>query len=73
MRIEHLQQALRQLREIVVELAVDAGGDEGEALQQPLDVRIVGGFAGQAQPAGDLRMLLGEFAGQLAQIASSRL
>ena len=69
MRVEDFQQALRQLREIVVELAVDAGGDEGEALQQPLDVRIVGGFAGKAQPAGDLRMLLGEFGGQLAQIA----
>ena len=60
MRIEHLEQRLGDLRELVVDLEVDARREKRERLDQPLDVRILALAALEQQPAGDLRVLLGE-------------
>src|SRR5262249_55095849 len=60
-------QGVGQFRELVVDLQVDAGGEQGERLQQPLDVRVgAAAVALQPEPAGLPRVLLGELRSQLA-------
>ncbi|MND47373.1 hypothetical protein D3C80_382670 [compost metagenome] len=54
-RIERFQQALRQFGKFVVQFLAHTGGGVGEALDQPLDMRIVGDISRHAQPAGDFR------------------
>ena len=66
MRVEHAQQGGRQLGELVVDLVLDPTGQEGERLDQPLDVRIGAAVGLQQQPAGGGRILLGELLGELA-------
>src|SRR3546814_17894105 len=61
------QQRLGDLREFVVELLVDAPGQERERLDHALDVRIFAGVAFMQQPRCDLRVAPGELARQLAQ------
>ena len=63
-RIEHAQHGVGDFGEIVVELVARAGVEVGEGLDQPLDVRIFGRIGAQPQPAGDLRMRLGELGAQ---------
>ncbi len=65
MRVENAQNRAGQLGELVVELVVDASGQERERLDQSLDVRI--GAAGrlQQQSPRRRRVLLGELLGQL--------
>ncbi len=67
MRIQHRKQCIGDLRELVVELLVDAPGEERERLDHPLDVRVLAGVALDQQARGDLGIAIGEFLGELAQ------
>ena len=64
MRIEHAQQRVGEFGEFVVETVLHTSGEEGDAFQQPRDMRVVHRVGRQAQAARDLRMGLGEFRGQ---------
>ena len=67
MRVEHPEQGVGQFGKFVVEPVMHARGEERHAFEQPRDMRIVHRFRGKPQPAGDLRMRLGELGGQPAQ------
>jgi hypothetical protein len=67
-RVEDVEQRLADLRELVVELEVHARGEEGEALQHPLHVRVLGLAGLQQQAAGDLRVLLGELGAHAPEV-----
>ena len=41
MRIDDLEQRLREARKLRLELELNAGGEERDTLEQPLDIRIV--------------------------------
>ena len=64
MRAEHVHEAVRQLRELVVELLPDAAGQEREALEQALDVGV---RAGLAEVARHVRARGRELRSHLAQ------
>ena len=66
-RIEHREQGIGELGKLIVEPVLHARAEEGHALEQAADMRIVDGVLGEAQAAGDLRMTLGELAGEHAQ------
>ena len=66
-RVEHREQAIGELGELVVEPVLHARAEKGDAFEQAADVRIVDGILRQPQAAGDLGMAFGEFAGQPAQ------
>ena len=72
-RVEHREQAVGELGELIVEPVLHAGAQKGDAFEQAADMRIVDGILRQPQAAGDLGMAFGEFAGQPAQASSSRL
>ncbi|MNY09231.1 hypothetical protein D3C86_1421370 [compost metagenome] len=63
---EHLQQRMGQLRQIVVDLHPQLGGEKGKALQQPLHVRVAGLIAEKLR---QLRVVLGKLTAEFAQIA----
>ena len=65
-RIDHLQQRLREGRELRLHLELDAGGQEREAFQQPLDIRVGDLGVGEVEPAGDLRELVRELRAHVA-------
>jgi hypothetical protein len=56
-RIQHVEQRVGDLRQLVVELLADPRRQEGEALQQPLDVGILALVGLQMEPGGDLGIL----------------
>ena len=59
-RVELFEEGVAELRVVVVEAPLQARGEQREAFQQTLDVRV-GAFAGgQLQAPGDLRIALGE-------------
>ena len=66
MRVEHAEQRVGQLRKLVVQPVMDAGRQEGHAVEQPLHMRVVHRVAGHAQAARDLGVRFGEFLRQLA-------
>ena len=63
-RIEQAEQGVGQFGEFVVQPVMHAGGEERHAFEQAGDVRIVHRIGRQAQPAGDLRVGVGELGGQ---------
>src|SRR5262249_51091806 len=65
-RVEHAEQGVGQLGELVVELVVDAAGQQRERLDEAFDVRVGAAVGLQQQPAGGGGVLLGELLGQLA-------
>ena len=65
-RIDHLQQRLREGRELRLQLELDARGEQREAFEQPLDIGIGDIEAAEVQTRGDLRELAGEFPAGLA-------
>lgn len=71
-RVDELQQVLRELRVFRILLVVHARGEEGEALEQPLDVGVDAFAAGhravQREPGGDLRMLARELRRGVADV-----
>src|SRR5690606_20670625 len=68
MRVHQLQQVLREARKLRVDLELNARRQKGEALEQPLDVRIRDLGALDAEPAGDLRELLRELRAHLPHV-----
>jgi hypothetical protein len=66
MRVQNAQQRVGQLRKFVIQPRLHAGRKKRDAIQQPGDMRVVHRVGTEAQPAGDLRMRLGEFAGETA-------
>jgi hypothetical protein len=60
MRIDQLQQVLGKARKPGLDLELDPGGEEGEALQEPFHIGVGALQVPQRQAAGDLRELLGE-------------
>ena len=69
LRVDDLQQPLREARELGVELQLDAAGQEREAFEQAFDVGVGDLQALDAQPGSDLRELLRELGAHLAQMA----
>ena len=63
-RVEQAEQRVGQFGEFVVQPVMHARGEERHAFEQAGDMRIVHRVGRQAQPAGDLRMRLGELRGQ---------
>ena len=64
MRIQHPEQRVGQFGELVVQPVMHAGGEKRHAIEQPRDVRIVDAAGRKPQPAGDLRIGLGELGRQ---------
>ena len=73
MRIDNAEQALRNLGELIVDLQVNPGSEEGKTLEQPLDVRVVAAVGLQLQTCGDFGMLLGKLRSHLPQEAQFAL
>src|SRR5258705_386255 len=67
-RVDDLEQRLREARELGIELQLDARGEEAEALEQPLDVGVGDLEAVHAEPRGNLRKLLRELRAHLAEM-----
>ena len=63
---------LADLREIVVDLEVDAGGEEREAFEHTLDVRVFALVGLELQPGGDLGILLGKLDAPFSGCKSAR-
>src|SRR5262249_10236226 len=68
-RVEHAQQGVGDLRELVVELVPDPRRQEREAFEQPLDVGVVTLVGLQVESTGDLGILLGELAAELPEVS----
>ena len=64
-RVENAQNRAGQLGEFIVELVVDAPGQERKGFDQPFDVRICAASRLQEQSPRSGRVLLGELLGQL--------
>src|SRR5262249_52017611 len=65
----HLQEVLRKGGKLRVDLELDAGGEEGEALEQALDIRIGAfGYAFEREAPSDLGKLLGELGRALPHV-----
>ena len=62
---EHLQQRMRQLRQVIVNLHAELGGEKRKAFQQPFHIRIVGLVT---QKLRQLRVVLGKLTAQLTQV-----
>ena len=60
MGVEDAEQGVGQFGEFVVELKLDACGQQGEGLDQPFDVRIDAAARLQQQASGRRRVLPGE-------------
>jgi hypothetical protein len=67
-RIEDVEERLRQFRQVVIELATDPGGEERERLDQTGDVRILNRVLTQAEAAGDLWVRFGKLRRQPADV-----
>src|SRR5690606_12011218 len=68
-----------ELRVVVFQLLGDPGAEQGEGLDQTLDVRILAAVGRDQQPSGDLRVTLGELApvatqeGELALVVGQQV
>ena len=69
LRIDDLQQALREARELGVDLELDAAGQKRKPLQQPFDIGVGDLEAFETEPRRDLGKLLRELGPHLAQVA----
>ena len=67
-RVNDLEERLGEARELGVQLELYTGGQERDALDQPLDVRIRNLEAAHAQPGGDLGKLLRELGAHFPQM-----
>jgi hypothetical protein len=67
MGIKDVEQSLGNLREFIVNFQMDARGEKGKTLEEPLDMRIVTSVHVQLQTRGDLGVLFGEFLPQLPE------
>src|SRR5690606_40001775 len=73
-RIDELEQMLREARELGLELQLHARSEERESLEEPLDIRVRDlRRAVDAEAAGDLRILLGELRAHLAKVVQLAL
>lgn len=61
MRVDHLQQVLGERRKLVLDLELDACGEECEPLQQTFHIGVCAFKAGQSQTAGNFRKFGGKF------------
>ena len=61
---EHVEQALRQLGKVVVQRLPDLGREEGEALEEALDVGVLAGL----DEMGSLVVRGAELAGEVADV-----
>ena len=59
-RVNNAEKRLGNLRELVVDFEMDAGGEEGEGFEEALDVRIVALIGFEDETAGDLGIFLSE-------------
>ncbi len=73
MRIDNLEQRLREARKLRVDLQLHPGRQERGAFKQPLDVRICDLEGVHAEPTRDLRKLLGELRAHLAEMSQLAL
>ena len=64
--VEHAQQGVGELGELVVQLVLDPSGQQREGLDQPLDVGVGAAVGLQPQPARRGGILPGELLGELA-------
>src|SRR5262249_54753960 len=64
-RVEDAEQRLGQLGGLVVELVVQAAGEQGEGLEHALDLRVGAAVGLQQQAARGPRVLAGELQGEL--------
>jgi hypothetical protein len=67
-RVQQPQQAGGELRQLAVQRVLDAGGEEGEGLEEPLHVRVHRVLDGEPQARGDLRVARREPGPLLAQV-----
>ena len=66
MRIEHVEQRFDNFGKLIVQLSPDAGSQQGEGLDQALDVRVGTVLARfQLKPSSDFRVFLGKLGGRL--------
>ena len=65
-RVEHAEQRVADLAEVVVEAHADARGEQREGLDQPLDVRIAAARRVELEASGDLGVALREIGRQVA-------
>ncbi len=68
MRIDHLEQVLREARELGVDLELHACGEKREPLEEPFDIGIGTLEAVEPQASRDLRKLLRELPAHLAHV-----
>ena len=68
MRIDDVEQRLREAGELGVELELHARGEKGDALEEPLDVGIGDLEAVHAEPGRDLGKLLRELRAHFAEV-----
>src|ERR1035438_3523609 len=61
------------LRKIVVDAPMDAGGQQREAFQEPIDMRVVAAIRIEQKPPGDLGILARKLSAHLAQIGQLAL
>jgi hypothetical protein len=67
MRVKDVEQTLRDLGEFIVDFQMNARGEKGKPLEQPLDMRIVTSVHIQLQTRGNLRVLFGELLPHLSK------
>ena len=68
MRVDDLEQCLRETGKLGVDLQLHARGQKPDAFEQPLDVGIVHGQTVHAEPGRDLGELFGELGARLPQM-----
>ena len=73
MRDKLLKQIVGEFRKFVLELELDARRQKGGSFQEAADQRIDAIFEEAAEPLGNARIFVGEFARLLIEQLSSRL
>ncbi len=73
MRIKNAEQRLGDLRKFVVDLEMDACGEERERFEQSFYMRIVALVGFEDEASGDLRIFLPELRAKLAEIVEFSL
>ncbi len=73
MRIDDFEQRLGEARKLGVDLQLDARGEKGGPLDQPLDVRVRHLESAHAEPRGNLRKLLRKLRAHLAEMSELAL
>src|SRR5437868_3610840 len=64
MRVQHAKKGFGNLRELILQLLADTGGEVSEGLNQSLDVRVLAGVRAEAET----RRNLGKFLGKLGRL-----